>query len=147
LVIVENPAGRLITFRVVPPVDHSNATHAATELRTAIAALGVPVVICADLTQARTFSADTSEQFVALMKSDNPKLERSALLLSDASATLLLQMARIVREAASPARRTFHDRQTLREWLHPVLSLEERGALEKFLEDAETRRGPSIRAP
>jgi hypothetical protein len=133
LVVVENPAGRFITYRVVPPVDDSNATRAATLLRTAIVAIGGPVVICADLTGARTFSADTAAHFVALMKSDNPRLERSALLLSEASATLVLQIERMVREAASPARRVFLDRQALRGWLHLVLSQDEGVALEEFL--------------
>jgi hypothetical protein len=133
LVVVENPVGRLITYRVVPPVDDSNATRAATLLRTAIVAIGRPVVLCADLTEARTFAAGTAEQFVALMKSDNPKLERSALLLSEASATLVLQIERMVREAGSPARRVFLDRQELRGWLHLVLSQDEGVALEEFL--------------
>jgi hypothetical protein len=133
LVVVENPVGRLITYRVVPPVDDGNATRAATLLRTAIVAIGRPVVICADLTEARTFAAGTAAQFVALMRSDNPKLERSALLLSETSATLVLQIERMVREAASPARRVFLDRQTLRGWLHLVLSQDEGVALEEFL--------------
>jgi hypothetical protein len=131
--VVENPAGRLVTYRVVPPVDDSNATRAADQIRSAIVAVGRPVVICADLTEARTFSADTAAQFVALMKSDNPKLERSALLLDGASATLLLQMERMVREAGSPLRRIFLDRQAVRGWLHLVLSREEGVALEAFL--------------
>jgi hypothetical protein len=133
LVVVENPVGRLITYRVVPPVDDRNATRAAVLLRTAIVAIGGPVVICADLTEARTFAAETAAQFVALMKADNPKLERSALLLSEASATLVLQIERMVREAASPARRVFLDRQLLRGWLHLVLSQDEGVALEEFL--------------
>ncbi len=74
------------------------------------------------------------------MKSDNLRIERSALLLTDASATLLLQMERLVREAANPARRIFLDRQDLRGWLHLVLSQEEGVALEEFL--AVLERGP-----
>ena len=133
MVEIGNPAGRLVTFRVVPPVDDGNATKAATGLRAAIVAIPGPVIVCADVTGARTFSADTTQQFVALMKSDNRKVERSALLLSDSSATFLLQIERMVREAANPARRTFRDPRSLLEWLRPILLPPEEAALEGFL--------------
>jgi hypothetical protein len=133
VVVVDNPAGRLVTFRVVPPVDDANATNAAAELRAALLAIHGPAIVCADLTEARTFSGNTTQQFIALMKSDNAKVERSGLLLSDASATFLLQVERMVREAANPARRTFRDPRSLREWLAPVLTPQVDAALAAFL--------------
>jgi hypothetical protein len=133
MVVVGNPAGRLVTFRVVPPVDDANSMNAASQLRATILAIEGPVIVCADLTDARTFSGNTTQQFVALMKSDNAKVERSGLLLSDASATFLMQVERMVREAANPARRTFRDSRSLREWLTPVLSSQEDAALAAFL--------------
>jgi hypothetical protein len=133
MVRVESPAGRLVTFRVVPPVDDGNAARAALELRTAVVAIPGPVIVCADLTEARTFSASTTQQFVGLMKADNPKLERSALLLGDASPTFRMQTERMVREAGSPARRTFGDVDELYAWLSPVLTPEESAALARFL--------------
>jgi hypothetical protein len=136
MVVVGNPAGRLVTFRVVPPVDDGNSANAAAQLRSTITAIRGPVIVCADLTDGRTFSAGTTQQFVALMKADNAKIERSALLLSDASATFLMQVERMVREAANPARRTFRDARALREWLNPVLSGPEGTALSAFLGSA-----------
>ncbi len=142
LFVVKNPAGKLVTYRVGSPIDDVNAAQAAAELRTTIVAVGRPVVVCTDLTDARTFSERVADEFVVLMRSDNPKIERSALLLSDTSATFLLQMDRMVREAASPARRIFRDRQALRGWLHPVLSNEEGAALEAFLSVAKASDRP-----
>jgi hypothetical protein len=136
MVVVGNPAGRLVTFRVVPPVDDGNSANAASQLRAAIVGIGGPAIVCADLTAARTFSSDTTQQFVALMRTDNARIERSALLLSDASATFLLQVERMVREAANPARRTFRDPRSLREWLAPLLSPTEDAALAEFLTPA-----------
>jgi hypothetical protein len=130
---VGNPAGRLVTFRVLPPVDDANADAAAQSLRAAIGGVTGPVIICSDVTEARTFSDKTAQQFVALMKSSNPKIERSAFLLDPAAATFALQLERMVREASSPVRRTFRDARALYEWLLPVLTPQEAEALDAFL--------------
>jgi hypothetical protein len=130
---VRNPAGRLVTFRVTPPVDDANSARAAQELRDAITAITGSVIVCADLTAARTFAPETTERFVALMRSDNPKLERGALLLDPRAATFALQIERMVREANLPARRTFREREELRAWLTPLLTADEQAALDQFL--------------
>lgn len=130
---IRNPCGRLVTFRVIPPVDDNNSAQTALELRNTIAAVGGPVLVCADLTAARTFSPETTERFVALMRSDNSKLERGALLVDAASATVQLQIERMVREANLPARRTFRDRAELTAWMKPVLTPAEQAALAEFL--------------
>jgi hypothetical protein len=133
MVEVANPVGRLITFRVRTPVDESNAEHAAAELRHAIQSIAAQVVVCTDLSEARTFSPSTVERFVRVMKADNPRLERSAILLSPDSATFALQIERIVREANSPVRHTFRDARALVEWLRPSLTPAEEAALVRFL--------------
>jgi hypothetical protein len=138
---VGNPAGRLVTFRVVPPVDDANAEAAARALRAAVTAIPGPVLICSDVSEARTFSDRTVQQFVSLMKADNPKVERSAFLLDPGAATFALQLERMVREASSPARRTFREARALTEWLLPLLTPQEAEALEAFLLPRE-RRGP-----
>jgi hypothetical protein len=135
---IHNPAGRLITYRVVSPVDDDNAARAAIELRQAVLAVEGRVIICTDLTEARTFRPSTSEAFLNLMKNDNPKLERSAILVGDHSATLFLQLERMIREAQSPVRRAFHQAAELIEWLRPQLVAAEQAALEAFLAAGRT---------
>ncbi len=137
MVVVENPVGRLVTLRLAPPVDDSDTTRAVTDVRATLLAIGRPVVGCVDVSECGTFSPEATEKFVAVMKSGNQDVERSAVLLSEASATFMLQMERILRAAASPARRTFRDRRSLREWLRPLLSPDERAALERFLENSK----------
>jgi hypothetical protein len=130
---VDSPAGRLVTFRVVRPADDANAEAAALALRAAVMAVRGPAIICSDVTQARTFSEQTAQRFILLMKADNPKVERSAMLLDPTSATYALQVERMVHEAGNPARRTFRDARLLQEWLRPVLSAQEEHALRVFL--------------
>ena len=134
MVEVHNPAGRLVTFRVVPPVDDGNSAASAQALRAAIAAVGGPVVVCADLSAARTFSQETTDRFIALMRADNSIVAGSALLLGAGSATFGLQVERMLREANHPARRTFRDRAELRGWLAEMLDPAEQAALDAFLD-------------
>jgi hypothetical protein len=133
MVEVANPAGRLITFRVRSPVEDGNAERAAVELRRAVQSVAGQVVVCTDLTDARTFAPATVERFVEVMKADNPRLERSAILLGTNSATFVLQIERIVREANSPVRHTFREARPLVEWLRPSLTPDEEAALVGFL--------------
>jgi superfamily I DNA/RNA helicase len=134
--VVENPAGRLVTFRINPPVSDENSARASSELRALIVAAEGPVIVVSDLSAARAFAPETTARFVALMKSDNPKIERSALLLSPDSATLGLQVSRMIKEAAHPARRAFAAAAELSNWLQPLLTTDEKEALSAFLDGA-----------
>jgi hypothetical protein len=134
--VVANPAGRLVTFRINPPVSDENGARASSELRAVIVATQGPVIVVSDLSAARAFAPETTARFVALMKSDNPKIERSALLLSPDSATLGLQIQRMLKEAAHPGRRAFADADELATWLRPPLTTDEKEALAAFLEGA-----------
>jgi hypothetical protein len=69
----------------------------------------------------------------SFMRSENPKIERSAPLLDSSSATFALQVDRMVRQASHPGRRIFRDRAELRDWLQEPLGPDERTALEAFL--------------
>jgi superfamily I DNA/RNA helicase len=131
--VVENPTGRLVTFRINPPVSDENSARASSDLRALIVASERPVIVVSDMSAARAFAPETTAGFVALMKSDNPKIERSALLLSPDSATLELQIHRMLNEAAHPARRAFTDVAELSTWLHPLLTTDEKEALAAFL--------------
>ena len=136
--IVANPVGRLVTFRVFPPIDDRQSAAAAAKLRDSIAAIADRVIICTDVTEAHVFSQETTDLFVKQMKAGNPKIERSAILLGDGSPTFALQLERMVREAASPDRRTFRNPRELEAWLEPVLTPAEQLALHSFLGEART---------
>jgi hypothetical protein len=133
MVEVANPVGKLVTFRVRSPVEDGNAERAAIDLRRAVQGISGPVVICTDLTDARTFAPAVVDRFLQVMRADNPRLERSAILLGKSSATFELQIERLVREADSPARHTFRDTRALVDWLRPSLTRDEEAALVGFL--------------
>ena len=134
--IVATPAGRLVTFRVISPLEDANAARAAADLRRAIASIEGQAIVCTDVTQARTLAPTTADAFVRAMRADNPKIERSAIYLGAQSATFLMQLERMIREAASAARRTFRDPVELQAWLGPLLNEAEQEALREFIAGA-----------
>jgi hypothetical protein len=133
--IAANPAGRLITFRIVPPVSDENGERASLDLRALIVANPQPVIVISDLSIARAFSPETTARFVALMKTDNPKLFRAGTLISPEAPTLMLQIGRMMKEAGNPARRAFDDARALMTWLDPDMTVAERAALATFFAD------------
>ncbi len=131
---IANPAGRLLVFRVFPPFTDETGARGAIDLRAAIVALSAPAIIFTDLRHAQTFSPATTERFVGLMKADNPKIERSVVLLCNDAPMLALQITRVIREAENPNRAAFIVARELAEWCEPVLSEAERAALAIALE-------------
>jgi hypothetical protein len=124
---------RLVTLRVVSPVDDQEAGDVFQGVRRAVGSLATQVVICTDLTEARTFSPPIAARFTELMRADNPKVERSGFLLAQDAATFSLQLERMIRESKNPHRRTFTDAAELERWLAPLLTVEERSHLRSFL--------------
>ncbi len=90
------------------------------------------VVTCMDLRASLILAPEAADQLIALMRKDNPRIERTAMLLSD-NALLGLQVARMIREAGNPNRRTFHDAESAVHWLDEVLSPAESISLRAFL--------------
>lgn len=129
---VENHVGRLIEMTVVTPVTLQELgaclTH-FTALATKLPGKFVPV---ADCRRAHTFPQDVAEGFGKLMRSDNPRIERAAILVGE-SAVLSMQIERMVREAQNPARRTFRARDAILSWVGEVLNNEERARFAQFL--------------
>jgi hypothetical protein len=100
-------------------VDEARAV--AVAVGSAIKVAGGPVVATADMRRARLFTPEVADVFIALLRADNPHIERSAHLLG-AGAAFTLQLERIVREAASPARRTFRESREALTWLSEILT-------------------------
>lgn len=134
---VSNPGGRIVLFRIVAPVSDDNSERAATDLRAQIVGAPEPVVVVSDVSIARVFAPETTARFVGLMKSDNPKIFRSALLYSVEAATLGLQLHRMLKEAESSHRRIFTAASELVAWLDPDLTDLERVALRRIYPSPE----------
>ena len=100
----------------------------------ACAAKGKRAALCTDLRGTQLFQPEVSDELLALMRSDNPQLERNAFLSS--SALLTLQVQRLVNEAARPGRRrVFAEVLPMLQWLDEILDLGESARARMFLDD------------
>lgn len=130
---VECRVGRLIEARLVSlrSVDEVIAFEQA--MAAAFARAGARSVICADWRQANVMPPDVAARLRDLLTHGNAHLERSAVLLAREHATFNLQVERVVREAASPDRRTFRDPSPMLAWLDEILTPAERARARTFL--------------
>jgi hypothetical protein len=134
--LVRNPAGRLVTLRLASPVDLAECQRAVDDIQQVLSGVVGKARIATDLTRARTFPQEVADRFTRLMKADNPKVERSAFLLSSTGATFGLQIERMIREAASPSRRSFLNPSELVAWLADVCDRQEQEEITRFFNSA-----------
>lgn len=133
---VANHVGRLIEIRVAPPVPLAETTRFVQEVLRLTALQPGKIVGCTDLRPAaRTVDPDSIDFIAAIMRSENPRLERNAFVLAPAAATFALQMERMVKSAGAAQRRIFKARADAEAWLGEVLSPAERARLRSFLDE------------
>jgi hypothetical protein len=72
------------------------------------------------------------QRVVEVFKTDNPRIERSAILINQ-GATFGLRIERFVAEAGSSARRCFRDTFDMKAFLGGLLTRQEHGRLAQFL--------------
>ena len=133
---VANHVGRLIEIRVVPPLPIEDATRFLQEVVRLTAVQPGKIVAVTDLrTGLRTVDPNSIDFIAAIMRSENPKLERNALILSSMSPTFALQMERMVKTAGAVQRRIFKTRGEAEAWLGEVLTGAERARLRAFLDE------------
>jgi len=117
-----------------PPLSEDDVREIATRLVAIIGPFPGQVVTCIDLRLATVLSADVATVFIGLMQQGRARIERAGLLLPPESPTFLLQLARVLREAHHPGRKTFTDPPELAKWLGEALDLAERARLAAFLD-------------
>jgi hypothetical protein len=99
----------------------------------AVRSIRGPCVIIADYRQARFLLEEDTPRLTQLYRSHNNHIERSAIVVSEASAVAVLQMERVIREAKYPSRRAFRDTREAAAWLDEVLGPAERTRLRVVL--------------
>ena len=135
MITVDNPVGRLCVARFVAPLDVAQVDKLAQEIRAILTTLPRPGIFCSDIRRTPIFGPDVSERITAMLKSDNPKVERSAVLIGDSS-VFGLQLERMFREAGNPGRRVFRTVAAISAWLDEVLTpLERQGMRAHLAED------------
>lgn len=133
---VENHVGRVIEYRMWGHVRVEQIDTFLERFRLVVSDNPGRKVLCADARFLSVMAPDVSARLLGQMKSDNPLLERSAILIGNGP-TFDMQMERLVREANSPNRKTFRKHVELVEWLTPVLTaVEVQRATQFYVEGA-----------
>jgi hypothetical protein len=131
---VDRIVGRLIETRITSPLPEGEVEAIIQGVRMNVIAQPGKVICVSDLTRLDGLTPEAVEAFTAMFTRDNPKIERSALLLGRADSALALQIGRMVRAAKSTSRLAFDDPTALRIWLDQVLDAGEKTRLRVFLQ-------------
>lgn len=124
-------ASRLVGIYFEPPFSQADIAGFFQSLRGVFAARR-SLVFCSDLRQVSIFPPEISDRLVEMMRADNPFVERNAAIISSSS-IFGLQVERMLREAANPARRSFRDTSSALKWLGETLDADELDAARGFL--------------
>lgn len=135
MMTIERKVGRLVEVMMRAPVTRAEIDASGQGLRDAARELGGLVVVLADFRQTRFLLQEDAAHFIEVFRRCNKDIERSAILVSVASAVGVLQMERLIREANSPARRAFRDPREAAAWLDEVLTDPERARLRAVLSE------------
>ena len=132
---MERNVGRLIEVRVVPPLNVAVMHAGRASLVEAISRVVGRAVLVLDQRRVRVMPAKGLDALAGFMREDNPRIERSALLLPADNAILSMQIQHAIRAAGNPERRAFTDCDQCRSWLEEVLSDDELARLQVFLDE------------
>ncbi len=133
--LVDHRIGRLVEVRMATPLSVADAREIATRLAAIVGPFPGQVVTCIDLRRASVLSTDLAAVFIELMQRGRARIERAGILLPPDSPTFLLQLARVLREAHHPGRKTFTDPAELAKWLGEALDPAERARVVAFLDE------------
>ena len=125
--------GRLLEVRAFLPVRMEEIPVLVQTMKEIFDRAPAQVVAILD---ARTYGVepqDATDHFLAAIKRDNPRVERSAFLIDRDQALLGLQLDRLIREAGNPRRRLFRSVAGAVTFLQPVLTPDEQARLDAFL--------------
>ena len=124
---LQRTTGRLVeirarSYRTVADVDEMIAM-----IRAAISAIppDQQAIICADWRALRIFPPAVADKALAMLTTFNPRVKKSVLLVASDAPTALLQMTRLVRESAHPARRLCTSADEALLWLRDTLTNDE----------------------
>src|SRR3954466_3027239 len=101
-------AGRLLEIRLVAPVTMESVEGTGKLLLQCFQKHPGKLIAVTDITRATVFPQDVAAPRTEVFKVDNPRIERSGILVSD-GAVFSLQIERLMAAAEHPHRRCFHD--------------------------------------
>jgi hypothetical protein len=130
---VENHVGRLIEVRLATPFSEEELDACIVRIRSTVVANPQKIVFAVDVVGVDVLPPETADKFLAMMRADNPKVERAAYFLPPRRAIVGLQLERMIRDAKGPLRKAFRDVEGMRAWLSEALNAHEQMQLDRFL--------------
>ena len=128
---VQTVVGRLVEARLTSS-DPSEVQPCLGAIAELVARSQAPVVGFLDLSQIQVLGRAEADLFLKVMRADNPKVERTAILVHG-DALLEMQIERLIRAAASPNREAFRLVGPAVRWLRKSLSPAELASLQSFI--------------
>jgi hypothetical protein len=141
MILLQHRVGRLFETRFATPIDQKELEEFDRTRALLRSQVGEERVVVMDLRLTSILPPELADSLVALLHGPNPKLLRSGVLVPTSSATVAMQLTRIVREAKNDRRRVFSSVLGLEAWLGEVLDPEERTRLRQFLADDRLETG------
>jgi hypothetical protein len=134
---IENRTGCLIEARVYGLRNVEEAEAYAHDLGVQTLRIRGPrrPVLCADHRPVFIYPQPVAARLVGLFLRMNSHLDRAALLCARSNATLVLQLERLVREAAYAARRVCYTPEEMQAHLAPALDTAELARMREFLDE------------
>jgi len=132
MVTVENRTGRLIEVRQTARVTIEELQSSFPRFQQILSDKpSERFTMITDWRGMRILDAQTSQFLLGIMRAENDRIERHALIMSP-SAVLGLQVRRLFSEAGGQTRMVFDSAAQAAEWLGPHLTVPEKQALRRF---------------
>lgn len=132
MVTVENNAGRLIEVRQTGKVTTDELNSSFPKFQQILGKSSQKFVMATDWRGMRVLDDQTSEMLLGIMRGENSRIEKQALIISP-SAILGLQVRRLFAEAGGDSRMVFESPSAAVRWLAPSLSPAELQSLQAFI--------------
>jgi hypothetical protein len=135
MILLQHRVGRLFEARFATPIDQKELDEFDRTRALLRSQVGEERIVVMDLRRTAILPPELADSLVGLLHGPNPKLLRNGVLVPTLSATVAMQLTRIVREAQNDRRRVFSSVHGLETWLGEVLDPPERTRLRQFLAD------------
>jgi len=134
MLIANHVVGRLVEARGRGPLPYDEFVTFRSAFQEKIARLppGTKFVAVGDLREMDELAADVAPVVLGMLKADNPRIERSAHLVTQNTA-FAAQYEKIVGATKHPLRQVFFAAEELIDWLKPVLTEPELDRLREAL--------------
>lgn len=132
MITIENNVGRLLEIRQTGSITLPELQESFGKFQQIMDSKPGSFVFATDWRGMRVLAPQVSDILVSIMKADNARAERQAVIIDD-NAIVGLQIERMFREGGGKTRAVYREAATAATWLGELLSITEQARLRKFL--------------